>query len=137
MKNIPPTRPTIHSIEQSSSEEFSSFSEEFSSFSESEQDPKLELVVIYGPDQLPSEADFLHFMAKQSGLTHAIEGLNNKKINESKIKNLITDRLQTNANVFLMGHGSFKNNQHKLEFFDGKSTATKDLIELTYKKLTI
>ena len=137
MKNIPPTRPTIHSIEQSSSEEFSSFSEEFSSFSESEQDPKLELVVIYGPDQLPSEADFLHFMAKQSGLTHTIEGLNNKKISESKIKNLITDRLQTNANVFLMGHGDFKNNQHTLEFFDSKPTPTKDLIEFTYKKLNI
>jgi hypothetical protein len=82
MKNIPPTRPTIHSIKQSSSEEFSSFSEEFSSFSESEQDHKLELVVIYGPRQLSSEAAFLHFMAKQSGLAHAIEGLNNKKINE-------------------------------------------------------
>ena len=137
MKNIPPTRPTIHSIEQSSSEDFSSFSEEFSSFSESEQDPKLELVVIYGPRQLPSEAAFLHFMAKQSGLAHAIEGLNNKKINESKIKNLIADRLQTNANVFLMGHGDFKNNQHTLEFFGSKPTPTKDLIELTYKKLKI
>jgi ankyrin repeat protein len=137
MKNIPPTRPTIHSIEQSSSEEFSSFSEEFSSFSESKQDPKLELVVIYGPRQLPTEAAFLHFMAKQSGLTHAMEGLNNKKINESKIKNIITDRLQNYANVFLMGHGDFKNNQHTLEFFGSKPTPTKDLIEFTYKKLNI
>lgn len=137
MKNIPPTRPTIHSHEQSSSQEYSSFSEEFSSFSEPEQDPKLELVVIYGPDQLPSEADFLHFMAKQSGLVHAMEGLNNKKIDASKIKNLITDRLQTNANVFLMGHGSYANNKHTLEFFDGKPTPTKDLIDLTFKKINI
>ena len=137
MKNIPPIRPAIRSSEESSSQEFSSFSEEFSSFSESEHDPKLELVVIYGPRQLPTEAAFLHFMAKQSGLTHAMEGLNNKKINESKIKNIITERLQNYANVFLMGHGSFKNNQHTLDFFDGKSTSTKDLIELTYKKLNI
>lgn len=137
MKNIPPIRPTIYSSEESSSEEFSSFSNESSSFSEHEQDPKLELVVIYGPRQLPSEAAFLHFMAKQSGLVHAMEGLNNKKINESKIKNLITDRLQTNANIFLMGHGDFKNNQHTLEFFGSKPTVTKDLIELTFKKLNI
>lgn len=137
MKNIPPIRPAIHSNELSSSEEFSSFSEEFSSFSEPEQDPKLELVVIYGPKQIPSEADFLHFMAKQSGLVHAIEGLNNKKIDESKIKNIITDRLQTNANVFLMGHGGFEKNQHTLEFFDGKPIATKDLIDLAFKKLNI
>ena len=60
MKNIPPIRPAIHFSEESSSEEFSSFSEESSSFSEHEQDPKLELVVIYGPRQLPSEAAFLH-----------------------------------------------------------------------------
>jgi ankyrin repeat protein len=137
MKNIPPLRPAIHSYEQSSSEEFSSLSEEFSSFSESEQDPKLELVVIYGPNQLPSEADFLHFMAKQSGLVHAIEGLNNKKIDASKIKNIIADRLQTNANVFLMGHGDYENNKHTLEFFDGNPTRTKDLIDLTFNKSTI
>ena len=137
MKNIPPLRPAIHSSEQSSSEEFSSFSEEFSSFSEPEQDPKLELVVIYGPDQLPSEADFLHFMAKQSGLVHAMEGLNNKKIDASKIKNIITNRLQTNANVFLMGHGNYANNKHTLEFFDGEPTLTKELIDLTFNKSNI
>ena len=109
MKNIPPTRPLINSSGASSSEEFSSFSEDFSSFSEdfsssseSKQDPKLELAVIYGPDQLQSEADFLHFMDKKSGLIHAMEGFNDKKIEVEKIKNLVTDRLKTNANLFLI-----------------------------------
>ena len=144
MKNIPPTRPLINSSGASSSEEFSSFSEDFSSFSEdfsssseSKQDPKLELAVIYGPDQLQSEADFLHFMDKKSGLIHAMEGFNDKKIEVEKIKNLVTDRLKTNANLFLIGHGFQQNNAHHLALLDDSFIVTKDLIDLTFNKSTI
>ena len=142
MKNIPPTRPSIHSQEHSSSEEFSSFSEEFSSFSEevspffeAEQEKKIELAVIYGPKQIESEADFLHFMAKRSGLAHEIEGLKNAKIDQSKIKNMITDRLKNNANIFLLGHGSHANNIHYIEFFEDEISSTREFIDFTFNTL--
>ena len=135
MKNIPPTRPSIHSQEHSSSEEFSSFSDEISSFSEANQEKKIEIAVIYGPRQIESEADFLHFMAKRSGLAHEIEGLKNAKIDQSKIKNMIKDRLKNNANIFLLGHGSHENNTHYIEFFEDEISSTREFIDFTFNTL--
>ena len=94
--------------------------------------PLDDLLVVTGPGDGDPDNKLLTFLVKKSGLTNSAYGDGTISVDPNKIKEIISDRLDSHGHIVFFGHGVFHKGRHYLHVkSQGGVSPTRDFLHKT------